>query len=106
MTTAILSRVYRLTTAESENPLRTDTVEGDFETLPRPGFPFTFFAAPLTPGMDIRVVQTSPVVLVTANSSCTKVGFQTENSSYLLTFTQDLTPQMLIELRGGITSGS
>lgn len=106
MTKAILTRLYRLTTAESENPLRTDVVEGEFETLPRPGRSFTFFAEPLNPEMDVRVIQTSPVVLVTPSPSGGKVGFQTENSSYLLTFTEELPPQMVTELRGGITSGT
>lgn len=58
--------------------LRTNVIDGWFLDTPKVGHSFVMFADPIDPETDLRVVETTPVREVRADS------FDTENSTYEL----------------------
>ena len=64
--------------------LRTNEVLGEFSTLPNIGQRFQMRGEPLDPTKDLRVVETSPIVLVN-HVSDNEIVFNTQNSMYKLT---------------------
>lgn len=69
--------------SNNANRLRTKTVIGECETLPELNKSFEMTSESLTPGMDFRFIQTSPVVKI-VNQTHTFVEFETENSTYIV----------------------
>lgn len=63
--------------------LRTDEVEGQVVNgLPTVGHPFILVGKSLTPGMDARLVETTPVQSVEGEGN--SFTFETQNSKYQL----------------------
>ena len=68
--------------------LRTTSVTGDFENLPTVGERFNLIGQSLTEGDFMRLVTTSPVVMVWKIPGTPVVCFKTENSVYGLSVTE------------------
>lgn len=68
---------------EGGSALRTPTIDGECDYLPRAGFPFVMTSAPLTLGAVLRVVTTS--IVQSSVRTDDVFLFKTENSTYRLT---------------------
>lgn len=76
----------KLTRIKSDHSnLRTDTVDGECEELPKTGKSFVMTGPPLNPDAVMRVVETSEVLLVDWTEYEDKIiDFNTMNSMYRL----------------------
>lgn len=77
-----LTKLAKTTDLVSNTPLRTDTIEGCFESLPEEGRVFRIIGAAITPGADGRMITTSTVQKVNKNGFT--ILFDTHNSKYKL----------------------
>jgi len=75
--------ISRVTTQAKSHAMRTQTIDGVFNSLPEPGQPFRLISESLTSGANVRVFVTSPVVTV-ERSSADLIRFETLNSVYEL----------------------
>lgn len=83
-------------TAGVEGGLRTETVSGITEMLPKPGRSFVMFAESLTPEGSVRLITTSRVKLVIKVSPLVRI-FETQNTVYKLYLDEPPTLQMLLD---------
>lgn len=83
----ILGTIERVEALTETGGMRTKAVEGFFRSQPFVGQPFYFFAEPLDPNADIRVIETSPVVEKSDISN--GYEFKTANSLYRVVISPD-----------------
>ena len=80
-----LTKIETLPNAEvSDNPLRTNVVEGSFNCVPIVGSNFRMFSTSLDPSKVLRYVATSTIKAVQHEEDSRIYLFETENSKYQL----------------------
>lgn len=70
------------------NSLRTNSVEGEFTSLPKIGRPFNIIGESLTLGGSMRLITTSLVTKIDQHLPGQAIVFQTENSRYRLDYSE------------------